>query len=389
MIVDSHSFEVPRPRIRERAYAILEEGDLETLTGLIVEIGLLTVIIANVLAIILETVPSIYRPYHDLFTGFETATVYVFAIEYFVRLWASVEDPFIGSTHPVIGRLRFALRPMMIVDLFSFAPFLLLGAVGAGALALRSLRILRLLRLLKIARYSPAVPALIGVVYSERRALIGTLILLVCVMCMSGELMHLAEGTVQPAAFGTLPDSIYWAITTLATVGYGDHVPITMLGRLIAGMTMVVGLVLFAMPIGIISTGIVNNLHRREFNITWSMIKRQPLFAELDVAAIKEIMDLMGAANVADHARITTAGHAAEKFYIVVSGHARLDSDRGRREVGAGDVIGVEALDDPAFYGTTVTALTEMRLMVLAADELRRICVRLPVLAERIRARAG
>ena len=389
MIVDNHSFEVPRPGIRERAYAILEEGDLETWTGLIVEIGLLAVIIANVVAIILETVPAIYRPYHGLFTDFETATVYIFALEYIVRLWASVEDPFIGSGHPVIGRLRFALRPMMVVDLISFAPFLLLGAVGASALALRSLRILRLLRLLKIARYSPAVPALIGVVYSERRALIGTFILLVCVMCMAGEMMHLAEGTVQPAVFGTLPDSIYWAITTLATVGYGDHVPITMLGRLIAGMTMVVGLVLFAMPIGIISTGIVNNLHRREFNITWSMIKRQPLFADLDVPITKEIMDLMGASNVPDHARISTAGHPADKFYVVVSGHARQESDHGRAAIAAGDVIGEEALDDSGVYGTTVTALTEMRLMVLAADEIRRLCVRLPVLAERIRARAG
>ena len=337
----------------------------------------------------METVPAIYRPYHDLFTGFETATVYIFALEYVVRLWAAVEDPFIGAEHPVIGRLRFALRPMMIVDLISFAPFLLLGAVGAGALALRSLRILRLLRLLKIARYSPAVPALIGVVYAERRALIGTFILLLCVMCMAGELMHLAEGAVQPAAFGTLPDSIYWAIATLATVGYGDHVPVTMLGRFIAGMTMVVGLVLFAMPIGIISTGIVNNLHRREFNITWSMIKRQPLFADLDVPIIKEIMDLMGASNVPDHARISTAGHSADKFYIVVSGHARLESERGRIEIGAGDIIGLEALGESGVYGTTVTALTEMRLMVLGADEVRRLCVRLPVLAERIRARAG
>ncbi len=376
---------VARSTIRERAYAILEEGETESAIGWTVEVLLLGFILGNVLTIVLETVPSINDRYHTFLDQFEAVTVYIFALEYLIRLWCSTEDPRIGSRRPLMGRLRYALRPMMIVDLLSFLPFLLLGGFGAAALALRSFRILRLLRLLKIARYSPAVPALLGVLYAERRALTGTFILLLCAMCISGELMHLTEGSAQPNAFGTLPDGMYWAVTTLSTVGYGDKVPITMLGRLVAGLTMVTGLVLFAMPIGIIATGFVDSLQRREFSVTWSMVKRQPLFANFAVEAVNEFMDLVGAKLVQDHSRITVAGHGADTFYLIVSGRARAEDADHVWELGAGDLVGEEALDEAGRYGLSVTALTEMRLMVLSGGELRRLTRKFPLLDERIR----
>jgi voltage-gated potassium channel len=375
---------VARPTLRERAHAILEEGESDSKIGLAVECLLLALILGNVLTITLETVPSVEYLYHRFLDRFESFTVYVFALEYVVRLWCSLEDPRIGSRRPLAGRLHYALRPMMIVDLLSFLPFLLLGAFGGAALALRSFRILRLLRLLKIARYSPAVPALLGVLYAERRALTGTLILLLCVLCISGELMHLAEGSAQPGAFGTLPDGIYWAMTTLSTVGYGDKVPVTMLGRLVASLTMVTGLVLFAMPIGIIATGFVDSLQRREFSVTWSMVRRQPLFANFAVEAVNEFLDLVGAKLVQDHSRITVAGRVADTFYLIVSGRARAEGADRAWDLGAGDVVGCEALAESGRYGVSVTAMTEMRLMALSSGELRRLTRKFPLLGPRI-----
>jgi voltage-gated potassium channel len=373
--VAAHASPARRPTLRERTHIILEEGDTDSRAGLLVEILLMGLILSNVLVIILETEPTIAAKYQVLFSRFESVTIYIFALEYVARVWSCVEDPRIGAGHPLRARLMFVLRPMMIIDFMSFAPFLLLGAFMGGALALRSLRILRLLRLLKIARYSPAIPALIGVLYTERRALIG-------------ELMHLVEGSVQPATFGNLPDSIYWATATLATVGYGDHVPITTLGRLIAGLTMVAGLVLFAMPIGIVATGFVNGLHRREFSITWSMVKRQPLFADFSVEAISEILDLVGANMAPDHSRLTRRGEPADKLFVIVSGHARVEDDDGGWELEAGDVIGPEALDEGGKYHHTVTALTEMRVMVMSMDDLRRLARKYPILEQRIREQA-
>ncbi|MEO8926754.1 MAG: cyclic nucleotide-gated ion channel [Caulobacteraceae bacterium] len=373
-----------RPTLRQLVYAILEEGQTEGGASRVVEYLLIVLIVSNVVMVILETVPTIYGPYRWFFQAFEEFTVFAFAAEYAVRVWSSPEDPRIGARHPVTGRLRFAMRPMMIIDFVSFAPFFV-GALTGGVLDLRALRVLRLLRLLKIARYSQAMPALLGVLYAERRALQGAFILLLCTVCATGEIMHLVEGPGQPKAFGTLPSSMYWAITTLSTVGYGDEVPLTMLGKLIAGVTMVLGLVLFAMPIGIIAKGFVDGLHRREFNITWSMVKRQPLFEDFNVDAVSQIVDLMGASVVQDHTRIAVAGQAAEKFYLIISGRARAEDETGIWDLEAGDMIGEEALGDAGVYGKSVLARTEVRLMVLPSEELRRLSRKFPLLERRIK----
>ncbi|MGI8841523.1 MAG: cyclic nucleotide-gated ion channel [Caulobacteraceae bacterium] len=373
-----------RPTARQRAYLILEEGQADGGPSRVVELALITLIVTNVVMVILETVPSIYGPYRDYFRGFELFTVCAFATEYAVRVWSAPEDPRIGAGHPLTGRLRFVLRPMMIIDFLSFAPFFL-GVLTGGVVDLRALRVLRLLRLLKIARYSQAMPALLGVLYAERRALLGSFILLLCTVCAAAEVMHLVEGPGQPKAFGTLPTSMYWAIATLSTVGYGDEVPLTLLGKLVAGVTMVLGLVLFAMPIGIIAKGFVDGLHRREFNITWSMVKRQPLFEDFGLDAVGQIVDLMGARMVQEHTRIAVAGQDAENFYLIVSGRARAEDETGVWDLEPGDMIGEEALGDGGVYGKSVLARAEMRLMVLPGEDLRRLARKFPLLERRIR----
>ena len=272
---------------------------------------------------------------------------------------------------------------MMAIDFLSFAPTYVNILLG-GIIDLRVLRIFRLLRLLKIARYSQAMPALLGVLYAERRALFGAIILLLCVMCVSGEMMHLTEGTVQPRTLGTLPDAMYWAITTLTTVGYGDVVPVTPLGKVIAGVTMVIGLALFALPIGILATGFVNDLHRREFTITWSMLKRQPLFVGFEVDAIANILDAMRASIARDHTQLAIAGHAANTLYLIVSGRARAEDETGTWNLEPGDVVGEEAIGDSATYKRTVTTRTETRLMVLSGEDLRRLARKFPLLKRRL-----
>jgi len=370
--------------LRQWAYLILEEGQTEGGVSRVVEMLLIALIVSNTLAVILETVPDLYNNYRPFFSAFEQITVYIFAVEYFFRFWSCVEDPRIGTAHPIKGRLLFALRPMMVVDFLSFVPYFVALSFGA-AVDLRALRVLRLLRLLKIARYSQAMPALLGVLYSERRALLGAFILLIFTVCVSGEIMHLIEGAAQPKAFGTLPGSMYWAITTLTTVGYGDETPITWAGKLFAGITMVTGLVLFALPVGIIATGFVNGLHKREFSITWSMVKRQPLFDGFEMEPTRQILDTMGASVMQDHTRIAVEGHKADMFYLIISGKAHAEDETGSWDLEAGDIIGEEALSDHANYTRTIWARTEMRMMNLTGDDLRRLARKYPLLGQRIR----
>lgn len=366
---------------RQRAYTVLEEGQLEGVASRLVEGLLIALIIANVTAVALETIPSVYARYHTLFAGFEKFSITAYTIEYAVRVWSAIEDPRVAARGPLRGRIAFAARPLMIVDLLAFLPSYL---TLFFAIDLRVLRIFRLFRLVKLARYSPALPALLGVLYNERSALFASMILTLSVMCVSAEMMHLAEGSVQPRSLGTLPDAMYWAITTLTTVGYGDITPITPLGRLIAGVTMVTGLLLFALPIGIIANGFVHDLHRRQFAITWSMLKRQPLFVDFDVEAISEILEAMSSKHVREHTQLTLAGQNAAMFYLIASGRARLEHEGGEYDLGPGDVFGEEALQVTNNYLRTVTARTEMRLIILPGEELRRLARKYPLLRRRI-----
>lgn len=367
--------------LRQWAYTLLEEGQLEGAVSRVIEAMLIALIIGNVTAVALETVPSIYARFHGLFSGFEKFSIGAYTAEYLVRVWSSVEDPRIAAKGPLRGRIAFAMRPLMIVDLLAFLPsyFSVIFAVD-----LRVLRIFRLFRLVKLARYSPALPALLGVLYAERSALFASLILTLSVACVSAECMYLAENAAQPHVFTSLPAALYWAITTLSTTGYGDLVPITPLGRLIAGVTMVLGLLLFALPIGIIANGFVNDLHRRQFAITWSMLKRQPLFADFDVEAISEILDAMTSKLVREHVQVILAGHHADQLYLVASGHGRSERDGAEFELGPGDVFGEEALNVTADYRHSVTALSEMRLIILPGEELRRLARKYPLLGRRV-----
>ena len=258
-----------RTGLRRRVYFILDAAHAAGPLGLAYEAALIALIIANVFAVVLESVPSIRSQWQGAFDGFEAVSVVLFSLEYLARLWSAPEDPrFAGST--VLGRLRYALQPLMLVDFLAIAPSYI--AFFVPFVDLRMLRLFRLLRLLKIARYSPALATFAHVIVSERRALIGTLLLLLCVMCFSAEAMYLAEGRVQPRLFGTIPDAMWWAITTLTTVGYGDAIPVTPLGKLIAGTTMILGLGLFALPVGIVATGFVNEIRRRDFIVTWQLV---------------------------------------------------------------------------------------------------------------------
>jgi len=375
-----------RQSFRQSAYAVLEEGQLDSFGSRIVESVLITLIIANVAAVALETVPGIYQHYRAFFRDFELFSIGAYTVEYVARVWSSMEDPRVAARGPFRGRLSFALRPLMVVDFLAFAPSYL---VFVFPVDLRLLRIFRLLRLVKLARYSQALPALLGVLYAERSALFASFILTLCVMCVSAELMQITEGSIQPKSFGTMPDAMYWAITTLTTVGYGDLVPVTPLGKLIAGVTMVTGLLLFALPIGILANGFVSDLHRRQFAITWSMIKRQPLLIGMEVEAVTEVLGALSAKLVREHTQITVANQTANTLYMIVSGRAHLEGTSEDFDLEPGDVFGQESLKVGAIFENTVTARSELRLLLLSGDDLRRLARKYPLLAQRLEGTAA
>ncbi|HEY8949379.1 MAG TPA: cyclic nucleotide-gated ion channel [Rhizomicrobium sp.] len=373
--------------LRRRVYVVLEGGRASGVLGGIVEAFLIALIIANVLAFTLQSMPSMRAAYgHDL-ELFEVVSVAIFAIEYLLRLWVSAEEPTVSSQGAWTGRLHAATRPMMVIDFIAIAPAIV--QLFVPFFDLRVLRLVRVFRLLKIARYSPALTTLGKVIVDERHALYGTLLLLLCAMVFAAAAMHAAEGTIQPKLFGTIPDAMWWAIATLTTVGYGDAVPITPIGRVIAGITMIAGLGLFALPVGIIATGFVSTIHRRDFNVTFGMLARVPLFKDFDTQTIGEILDLLRSQNVGPGEVISAEGERAAAMYFIVSGAVEAELPKKKIRFDSGDFFGELALLHETMRVATVTALTPTRLLELSVDDFETLMRRHPHLRRRVQRRAA
>ena len=375
------------PSLRHRVHMILEAGRSSGTIGLAFEVFLIALIVSNAVIVSLDSVAGIAAAYGRYFQIFEIVSVAIFSLEYVLRLWSAPEDPRYAAS-PFVDRVRYMLQPYMLIDLIAIAPALV--AVFVPVADLRILRLFRLFRLLKIARYSPAVATLIHVLSLERRALFGTLLMLICIMCLSAEGIYLIEGSAQPKVFGDLPTCMYWAIITLTTVGYGDITPITAIGRIWAGITAVLGLGLFALPVGIIASAFMTEIHRRDFVVTSGMLARIPLFAGLDIEALTDVMVALRSQMVAAHVPIAVAGEPASTMYFIVSGLAqsvRVVADGGGRRKathGPGEVIAAEAVLAGRTYDASVFAHTPMRLLALANQDLAVLLRKYPRLRRRI-----
>lgn len=368
--------------LRRQVYLVLEGGPAHGLLGTMVETFLVVLIILNVVAFTLQSVPSIWKPYGLDLEIFEIFSVAVFTVEYALRLWVAVEDPLLREMGRWRGRLAAATKPLMVIDFLAIAPVYF--TVFFPFLDFRFLRLVRLLRLMKIARYSPALSTLGRVVVAEKRALFGTLLVIVCAMTFAAAAMHAAEGAVQPEKFGTIPSSMWWAITTLTTVGYGDEVPITFLGRLIAGCTMVMGLGILALPVGIVATGFTSTIHQREFIITFGMLARVPLFKDFDARLLGKIMNALRSQSVPRGAIISVKGAPAHAMYFIVSGEVEAELPHGRVQFGPGDFFGELALLHQTHRRATIVATSNCRLLALSAEDFTMLTRQHPHLRQHI-----
>jgi voltage-gated potassium channel len=361
---------------------VLEGGPAHGRLGTVVETFLIVLIILNVAAFTIQSVPSIRQPYWFDLEVFEIFSVAVFTAEYIVRLWVSVEDPLLHEKGRWRGRFAAAMKPLMLIDFFAIAPVYF--TVFFPFLDFRVLRMVRLLRLLKIARYSPALSTLGRVIVDERRALFGTLLLLVCATMFAAAAMHAAEGAIQPERFGTIPGSMWWAITTLTTVGYGDEVPITFLGRLVAGCTMVLGLGILALPVGIVATGFMTTIHQRDFVITFGMLARVPLFKDFDARLLGEVMNVLRSQTVPRGTIISVKGAPAHAMYFIVSGEVEAELPHRNVKFGPGDFFGELALLHQTHRRATIVATSSCRLLALSAEDFTMLTRKHPVLRQHI-----
>lgn len=366
--------------VKRRVYELLDDGTNRP-AGMLVHRVLVVLVIASVIAVVLESVPSLEKPYSLLFTGIEVVAILVFTAEFLARLWTATEHPPWRALTPWQARVRYLRSPAALIDVLTILPFYLAFILPDD---LKVLVLFRLVRFFKLARYSPGMSSLLDAIYGERRALGACFVIMVGLVLLAASLMHIVEGHVQPDKLGSIPEAMYWAVITLGTVGYGDVVPMTATGKIVASITALFGLAMFALPVGIIATAFAQAIQRREFVVTWSMVARVPIFAELSAGAIADIMRYLQSHTAETGEVIIRRGEIAHAMFFIAAGEVELHLGERSERLGEGHFFGEIAVLKETRRMTTVQALTRVKLLALDAADLHRLMQQRPEIGHAI-----
>lgn len=231
----------PYSPLQQKLYDIIFEAD--TPTGKVFDVILFLFIVASVGAVALETVPTFEDKYRRGFVGLEMVFTAFFTIEYVLRIYCA-RRPW-----------RYIFSFYGLVDLIALLPtYMTFILTGSGSfMIVRSLRLLRIFRVFKLANFVSESQLIVQALQSSRQKISVFMFFIMISVCLFGSLMYLIEGRVNPT-FDSIPRSIYWAIVTLTTVGYGDISPSTSLGQFVSSIIMILGYAVIAVPTGIVSS---------------------------------------------------------------------------------------------------------------------------------------
>ena len=246
---------------KHRVFETLEKGTGDDRLSRQFDIFIMTLIILNVILVIIETVEPLYLKYQYGLDLFEAISVIIFTIEYLGRLWTCTYIE--KYRHPFWGRIRYIFSVVGLIDLFAILPFYLPLFFAMDGRFLRILRLFRLIRLFKMGRYSTAFALITKVFKKRKEELVISLTFLLVMLILASGLMYFVEHEAQPEAFSSIPETMWWGVATLTTVGYGDVYPITALGRFLGAIIAILGVGLFALPAGIIAAGFESELSKR------------------------------------------------------------------------------------------------------------------------------
>jgi voltage-gated potassium channel len=335
-------------------------------------------VIAGVVTVIADSVPTIAARWHGvLVASFDLAFAF-FALEYLLRFLVAPLAPWMHPEEPWRSRLQWACTWHGVVDLLGVLP--IVAALAAGvepALA----RLLCIVWILKLAPYSEGISMLGRVIRHAREQLTSVLIAFLIILLSAGTLQYVLERDAQPDIFGSIPSALWWAIVTLTTVGYGDAVPATLLGRVLAGFVMICGIGIFALWAGILASAFADEIRRREFLRTWDLVAKVPFFHDIGAATIAEMTRLLRPREVAAGSAVVRRGQPGDCMYFVVEGEVEIRLNRPVK-LGPGDFFGEIALITGGPRLATVIALRSTVLLALDLADFRDLAAKRPELTK-------
>jgi voltage-gated potassium channel len=362
-------------------HAALNPGENRSRASDVLRVILILAVAGSVFAAAWGTIPTLSPDLDAVLHRVSQAAFAIFIVEYLARLASAPGRDPAASAAPLEAIVNYARSPLGLVDALVVLPQLasLLGFLGADWARLGGV-----LALIKIARYARAIPLVMTVFRNEGRSLLAALNVMLVLLLIAATIMYMLEHTAQPQLFSSIPATLWWAIVTIATVGYGDMTPITIGGRIFAGITMLIGIAMFAVPAGILATGFASEIRRRDFVVTWNSVAKVPLFAGLDAASIASIARLLKPEIAPAHYAIVRRGEPATAMFFIMSGEVEVDVQPHPVRLRAGQFFGEIALLKESLRTATVTAMTEVQLLALEASDFRSLIERYPDLKERV-----
>ena len=334
------------------------------------------VLIAGLVAMCLETIPDIRPALRTSLTVGLWCCLGFFTFEMAVRLWTRRSR----GRHP-----SYLFSAAGLIDALAVLPIpiaLLAGVPPEAAWLLGSLW------LLKVTSSVPGLSLLWRVISLESRALASVLVIFLIVLLLAAVALYVLERVDQPEQFGSLPLALWWAVTTLTTTGYGDAVPQTFLGRLIAGMVMICGLGVFGLWTGILATGFSAEHRRRDFVRTWDLVTRVPFFRNLYPAAIVELTRMLRRLDVAERTVVVRRGRPGDCMYFIASGEVEVRLEPPVR-LGPGTFFGEMALLERSPRTATVVTTLPTTLLILDVSDFHAFTALHPDLAQSVEAEAA
>jgi len=248
--------------------------------------------------------------------------------------------------------------------------------------------LLGVLWVLKVVPGIPGLRQLRRVLVVESGSLLSVLVIFLMVVLLASVAEYFLEHDVQPATFGSVPAALWWAVVTLTTTGYGDAVPITPLGRIVAAMVMICGLGVFGLWTGILATGFAAETRRDNFLKTWESVSKVPFFANLGPAAIADVTHMLRTMDLPARTMIIRKGQQGDCMYFIANGEVEVDLPGKKVALREGAFFGEMALLGNNMRGANVTTTKVSRLLVLDLVDFRLLMARHPELGETIDAEA-